>query len=63
VVVGLVQVLHDHVEVLTRIAGTEPPEGVEQVWQPLALAEDAAEAVAVDVGEAEELLGAFEAAI
>jgi hypothetical protein len=38
-------------------------EGVEEIGQALVLAEEPVETVAVDVVEAEELLGAFEAAI
>ena len=63
VVVGLVQVVHDHEETLAGVAGWQMAEGVEEIGKALALAEDPAEAVAVDVVEAEELLGALEAVI
>src|SRR5207249_4229337 len=63
VVVGLVEVVHDYKELLAGVAGSQAAEGFEEVRQALVFSKDSAEAVAVDVVEAKELLGALEAAI
>jgi hypothetical protein len=63
VVVDVVEVVHDHEESLARVAGPESAERLEQIRQPLLAAEDATEAVGVDVVEAEELLGTLEPAV
>jgi hypothetical protein len=63
VVVDVVEVVHDHEEFLARVAGPEATERLEEIRQSLLAAEDATEAVGVDIVEAEELLGPFKPAI
>jgi hypothetical protein len=63
VVMGLMKVIHDHEQPLSRVAGPQTAEGVEEIRQAFVLAEDAAEMVAVDIVEAEKLFSTFQAAI
>src|SRR5262249_33727227 len=46
-----------------RVAAAQPAEGLEEIGDTLAAAEDAAQAVAVDVVEAEEVAHALEPAV
>lgn len=62
-VVDVVEVVHDHEEHLAWVTGTESLERLEQIRQALLAAEDATEAVGMDVVEAEKLLGPFEPAV
>ncbi len=63
VVVHLPQVVEDDVERLARVARAQPAEGAGDLAHALALLEDAAEDVGVDVVEAEERLGAQRPAV
>src|SRR5262249_53227211 len=63
VVVDVVQVIHDDDQPPPRVAAAQPAEGLEEIGDTLAAAEDAAQAVAVDVVEAEEVAHALEPAV
>jgi hypothetical protein len=63
VIVDIVQVVQDHEEPLAWVAGPQPPQGVEEVRQPFLATKDSAQAIGVDVEEAEELFGTLEPAV
>jgi hypothetical protein len=63
VIVDVVQVVQDDEQALVRVASTQAPEGLEEVGESLVLPEDAAQAVGVDVVEAEKLFRPLETAI
>src|SRR5262249_10778813 len=59
----VVQVIHDDDQAPPRVAAAQPAERLEDVGNPLAPAEDPAEAIAVHVVEAEEVPHALEPAV
>src|SRR6184192_1302873 len=63
VIVQLVQVIHDDEQLGAGIAATQSPEGIEQLGETFALAEEAVEAIGMHVVETEELLGALGATV
>src|SRR3972149_8411069 len=63
VIVGLMQVIHDDVELLPRIATAQPLEGFEELGQAFSLAKQPVEAVGVHIVETEEQLRALEAVV
>src|SRR5258705_13037336 len=62
-IMDVVQVIHNDEEALARVARPQPPKGLAHLDDPFAPPEQAAQAVGMDVVEAEELLGAFAAVI
>src|SRR5215475_8686977 len=63
VIVDVVEVIQDDDQPPPRVAPAQPTEGGEQIGDALAAAEDAAQAVAVDVVEAEEVAHSLEPAV
>lgn len=63
VIVDVVEVVHDHEQTLAGVTGAKPAEGVEEIGEALLAAKDPAEAIGVNVVEAEKLLGSLEPAI
>jgi hypothetical protein len=55
-IVDVVQVVQDHEQSLSGVAGAEPSEGFKEIRESLLATKDAAEAIGVDVVEAKELL-------
>src|SRR6266545_1894063 len=62
-IMDIVQVIHNDEQALARVACPQPAKGLAQLDDSLAPPEQAAQAVGMDVVEAEELLGAFAAMI
>src|SRR5437016_786496 len=63
VIVQLVQVIHDDEQLGAGIAAPQPPEGIEQLEETFALAEESVEAIGMHIVETEELLGALGATV
>jgi hypothetical protein len=63
VIVDVVEVVHDHEQTLAGVTGAEPAEGVEEIGEAFLATEDPAEAIGVNVVEAEKLLGSLEPAV
>jgi hypothetical protein len=62
-IVDVVQIVLDHEEASWGVAGGGSAQGVEDIGQSLLTTKDAAEAVGVDILEAEELLGSLESVV
>src|SRR5215469_2307916 len=58
-IMDVVQVIHDDEEPFAWVAGPQPPKGLAHLDETLAPAKEPAQAVGVDIVEAEELLGAL----
>jgi hypothetical protein len=58
--VDVVEVVHDHEQALAGVTGAEPAKGFEEIGESFLATEDPAQAIGVDIVEAEELFGALE---
>jgi len=63
VIVDVVEVVQNHEQTRARVASPQPLEGLDQIGHALALSKQTAQAVGMDVVEAEEHLRAFEAPV
>src|SRR6266496_3738345 len=63
VIVDVVQIVQDDKQPLGRVAGAQPPESLEEVREPFLPAKDTAQAIGVDIVEAQKLFGSLEPAV